>query len=81
MNKQYSVKAAQLGQEAEQAKSELAEAQKQLQELENKELRDQVQKAKLQKDFCKNMEAAKLKMQVGFFCYTAFCKLEHVILC
>ncbi|XP_018417132.1 PREDICTED: kinesin-like protein KIF27 [Nanorana parkeri] len=64
VNKQYSMKIAQLAQDAEQAKTELADAQKQLQELENKELRDQVQKAKLQKDFRKKMEAAKLKMQV-----------------
>ncbi|KAG9486815.1 hypothetical protein GDO78_006945 [Eleutherodactylus coqui] len=64
MNKQYSLKITQLEQEADQAKTELAEAQKQLQELENKELRDQAQKAKLQKDFRKKMEAAKIKMQV-----------------
>ncbi|XP_072260191.1 kinesin-like protein KIF27 [Pyxicephalus adspersus] len=64
VNKKYSVRIAQLEQEAEQAKTELSEAQKQLQELENKELRDQAQKAKLQRDFRKKMEAAKLKMQV-----------------
>ncbi|XP_066460216.1 kinesin-like protein KIF27 [Eleutherodactylus coqui] len=64
MNKQYSLKITQLEQEADQAKTELAEAQKQLQELENKELRDQAQKAKLQKDFRKKMETAKIKMQV-----------------
>ncbi|KAM5191882.1 kinesin-like protein KIF27 [Mantella aurantiaca] len=64
VNKQYSVKIGQLEQEAEQAKAELAEAQKQLQELENRELRDQVQKTKLQKDFRKKMEAAKFKVQV-----------------
>lgn len=65
MNKHYSVKIAHLEQEADQAKTELSEAQKQLQELEDKESRDQVQKAKLQKDFRKKMEAAKIKMQVG----------------
>lgn len=65
MNKHYSVKIAQLEQEADQAKTELSEAQKQLQELEEKESKDQVQKAKLQKDFRKKMEAAKIKMQVG----------------
>ncbi|KAM4050745.1 kinesin-like protein KIF27 isoform 2-T4 [Anomaloglossus baeobatrachus] len=64
VNKQYYLKITQLEQEAEQAKTELAEAQKQLQELENKELRDQAQKAKLQKDFRRKMETAKLKMQV-----------------
>ncbi|XP_073489757.1 kinesin-like protein KIF27 [Aquarana catesbeiana] len=64
MNKHYSVKIAQLEQEADQAKTELSEAQKQLQELEEKESKDQVQKAKLQKDFRKKMEAAKIKMQI-----------------
>ncbi|XP_056380024.1 kinesin-like protein KIF27 isoform X2 [Hyla sarda] len=64
VNKQYFQKIAALEQEAEQAKTELAEAQKQLQELESKELRDQAQKAKLQKDFRRKMEAAKSKMQV-----------------
>ncbi|XP_072006981.1 kinesin-like protein KIF27 [Engystomops pustulosus] len=64
VNKQYSMKIMQLEQEADQARAELAEAQKQLQELENKELRDQAQKAKLQKDFRKKMEAAKIKVQV-----------------
>ncbi|OCU02754.1 hypothetical protein XELAEV_18008522mg [Xenopus laevis] len=63
VNKQYSMKIAQLEGEAEQAKSELAEAQRQLQELENKELRDVAHKAKLQRDFRKKMEEAKLKMQ------------------
>lgn len=38
-------------QESEQAKMELAETQKQLQELENKELRELPEKAKLQKVF------------------------------
>ncbi|KAM3939080.1 kinesin-like protein KIF27 isoform 1-T1 [Leptodactylus fuscus] len=64
VNKQLSLKITKLEQEAEEAKTELAEAQKQLQELENKELRDHAQKAKLQKDFRKKMEAVKLKMQV-----------------
>ncbi|KAM9329949.1 kinesin-like protein KIF27 [Gastrophryne carolinensis] len=64
VNKQYSSKITQLEQESEQAKTELAEAQKQLQELEEKELRDQAQKAKLQKDFRKKIELAKIKMQV-----------------
>lgn len=51
-------------QESEQAKMELAETQKQLQELENKELRELPEKAKLQKEFRKKMDAAKLKVQV-----------------
>lgn len=42
---------------------ELAETQKQLQELENKELRELPEKAKLQKEFRKKMDAAKLKVQ------------------
>ena len=43
---------------------ELAETQKRLQELESKELRDIPEKAKLQKEFRKKMDAAKLKVQV-----------------
>lgn len=43
---------------------ELVETQKQLQELENKELRDIAEKARLQKEFRKKMDAAKLKVQV-----------------
>ncbi|XP_030049552.1 kinesin-like protein KIF27 [Microcaecilia unicolor] len=64
INKQYSLKISKLEQEAEQAKKELAETQKQLQELENKELRDVAQRLKLQKDFRKKMDVAKLKVQV-----------------
>ncbi|KAG8455289.1 hypothetical protein GDO86_001476 [Hymenochirus boettgeri] len=64
VNRQYSLKIAQLEREADQAKSELIEAQRQKQELENKELRDHAFKEKLQKDFRKKIEAAKLKMQV-----------------
>ncbi|XP_041429675.1 kinesin-like protein KIF27 [Xenopus laevis] len=63
VNKPYSKKIAQLEGEAEQAKSKLTEAQRQLQEPENKELRDLVHKAKLQRDFRKKTEEAKLKMQ------------------
>lgn len=43
---------------------DLAETQKQLQELENKELRDIAEKARLQKEFRKKMDTAKLKVQV-----------------
>uniref|UniRef100_UPI00398E6AC6 kinesin-like protein KIF27 n=1 Tax=Pristiophorus japonicus TaxID=55135 RepID=UPI00398E6AC6 len=64
VNRQYYQKITQLEQEAEQAKTELTEAQKQLQELENKELRDATEKAKLQKEFRKQMETAKLKVQI-----------------
>ncbi|XP_078423865.1 kinesin-like protein KIF27 [Cetorhinus maximus] len=63
VNRQYYQKITQLEQEAEQAKTELSEAQKQLQELENKELRDATEKAKLQREFRKKMETAKDKMQ------------------
>ncbi|KAM8960578.1 kinesin-like protein KIF27 [Pelodytes ibericus] len=64
INSQYSQKISQLEQEAEQAKVDLAEAQKTLQVVENKELRDIAQKAKLQRDFRKKMDAANLKVQV-----------------
>ncbi|XP_025024800.1 kinesin-like protein KIF27 isoform X1 [Python bivittatus] len=64
VSKQYSLKITQLEHEAEQAKTDLAETQKQLQELENKELRDIAEKARLQKEFRKKMDAAKLKVQV-----------------
>ncbi|XP_053160014.1 kinesin-like protein KIF27 isoform X2 [Hemicordylus capensis] len=64
VSKQYSLKITQLEHEAEQAKMELAETQKQLQEVENKELRDIAEKARLQKEFRKKMDAAKLKVQV-----------------
>ncbi|XP_048360638.1 kinesin-like protein KIF27 isoform X3 [Sphaerodactylus townsendi] len=63
VTKQYSLKITQLEHEAEQAKMELVETQKQLQELENKELRDTAEKARLQKEFRKKMDAAKLKVQ------------------
>ncbi|KAM6303091.1 kinesin-like protein KIF27 isoform 2-T2 [Podargus strigoides] len=60
---QCSLKMAQLVQESEQARMELAETQKRLQELETKEARDIPEKAKLQKEFRKKMDAAKLKVQ------------------
>ncbi|XP_075596262.1 kinesin-like protein KIF27 isoform X1 [Balearica regulorum gibbericeps] len=63
VSRQYSLKITKLEQESEQAKMELAETQKRLQELESKELRDIPEKAKLQKEFRKKMDAAKLKMQ------------------
>uniref|UniRef100_A0A8D0G8H1 KIF27 protein n=1 Tax=Sphenodon punctatus TaxID=8508 RepID=A0A8D0G8H1_SPHPU len=63
VSKQYSLKITRLEHEAEQAKMELAETQKQLQELENKELRDLSEKSRLQKEFRKKMDIAKLKMQ------------------
>ncbi|NXA19979.1 KIF27 protein, partial [Ibidorhyncha struthersii] len=63
ISRQYSLKITKLEQEFEQAKMELAETQKRLQELESKELRDVPEKAKLQKEFRKKMDAAKLKVQ------------------
>ncbi|XP_076218613.1 kinesin-like protein KIF27 isoform X2 [Aptenodytes patagonicus] len=63
VSRQYSLKMTKLEQESEQAKMELAETQKRLQELESKELRDIPEKAKLQKEFRKKMDAAKLKVQ------------------
>ncbi|XP_014792295.1 PREDICTED: kinesin-like protein KIF27 [Calidris pugnax] len=63
VSRQYFLKITNLEQESEQAKMELAETQKWLQELESKELRDIPEKAKLQKEFRKKMDAAKLKVQ------------------
>ncbi|XP_065519403.1 kinesin-like protein KIF27 isoform X2 [Lathamus discolor] len=64
VSRQCSLKITKMEQESEQAKLELAETQKQLQELEsNKELRDISEKTKLQKEFRKKMDAAKLKVQ------------------
>ncbi|XP_074022953.1 kinesin-like protein KIF27 [Numenius arquata] len=63
VSRQYSLKITKLEQESEQAKMELAETQKGLQELESKELRDIPEKAKLQKEFRKKIDAAKLKVQ------------------
>ncbi|ELW68452.1 kinesin-like protein KIF27 [Tupaia chinensis] len=64
VSKQYSLKVTKLEHEAEQAKVELTETQKQLQELENKDLSDVALKIKLQKEFRKKMDAAKLRVQV-----------------
>uniref|UniRef100_A0A8D2DVD0 Kinesin family member 27 n=1 Tax=Sciurus vulgaris TaxID=55149 RepID=A0A8D2DVD0_SCIVU len=63
VSKQYSLKVTKLEHEAEQAKVELTETQKQLQELENKDLSDVALKVKLQKEFRKKMDAAKLRVQ------------------
>ncbi|KAM9207102.1 kinesin-like protein KIF27 isoform 7-T7 [Dugong dugon] len=64
VSKQYSLKVTKLEHEAEQAKVELTETQKQLRELENKDLSDVALKVKLQKEFRKKMDDAKLKVQV-----------------
>lgn len=58
------MKITKLEQESKQAKMELAETQKWLQELESKELRDIPEKVTLQKEFQKKMDAAVLKVQV-----------------
>ncbi|XP_050185652.1 kinesin-like protein KIF27 isoform X2 [Myiozetetes cayanensis] len=63
VSSQYSLKITKLEQETEQAKMELAETQKQLQELDSKEVRDVPEKVKLQKEFQKKMDAAKMKVQ------------------
>ncbi|EPY82404.1 kinesin family member 27 isoform 3-like protein [Camelus ferus] len=63
VSKQYSLKVTKLEQEAEQAKVELTETEKQLQELENRDLSDIALKVKLQKEFRKKMDAAKLRVQ------------------
>ncbi|XP_069332431.1 kinesin-like protein KIF27 isoform X6 [Eulemur rufifrons] len=64
VSKQYSLKVTKLEHDAEQARVELTETQKQLQELENKDLFDVALKVKLQKEFRKKMDAAKLRIQV-----------------
>ncbi|XP_016078404.1 PREDICTED: kinesin-like protein KIF27 isoform X2 [Miniopterus natalensis] len=64
VSKQYSLKVTKLAHEAEQAKVELIETEKQLRELENKDLSDVALKVKLQREFRKKMDAAKLKVQV-----------------
>ncbi|XP_060265112.1 kinesin-like protein KIF27 isoform X7 [Ovis aries] len=63
VSKQYSLKVTKLEHEAEQAKVELTETEKQLQELENKDLSDVALKVKLQKEFRRKMDAAKLRIQ------------------
>ncbi|XP_006902015.1 PREDICTED: kinesin-like protein KIF27-like isoform X2 [Elephantulus edwardii] len=63
ISKQYSLKVTKLEREAEQAKVELTETQKKLQELESRDLSDVALKVKLQKEFRKKMDAAKLKVQ------------------
>ncbi|XP_008070735.1 kinesin-like protein KIF27 isoform X2 [Carlito syrichta] len=63
VSKQYSLKVTKLEHDTEQAKVELIETQKQLQELENKDLGNMAMKVKLQKEFRKKMDAAKLRVQ------------------
>ncbi|XP_045636808.1 kinesin-like protein KIF27 isoform X1 [Ursus americanus] len=64
VSKQYSLRVTKLEHEAERAKVELTETEKQLQELENKDLADVALKIKLQKEFRRKMDAAKLRVQV-----------------
>uniref|UniRef100_A0A4X2LSW5 Uncharacterized protein n=1 Tax=Vombatus ursinus TaxID=29139 RepID=A0A4X2LSW5_VOMUR len=63
-SKQYSLRVTELAQEAEQVRVELTETQKQLQELEDKDVKDVAFKLSLQKEFGKKMDAAKLKVQL-----------------
>ncbi|XP_078223713.1 kinesin-like protein KIF27 isoform X5 [Callithrix jacchus] len=63
VSKQYSLKVTKLEHDAKQAKVKLFETQKQLQELDNKDLSDVAMKVKLQKEFRKKMDAAKLRVQ------------------
>ncbi|XP_028719043.1 kinesin-like protein KIF27 isoform X2 [Peromyscus leucopus] len=64
VSRQYSLKVTKLEHEAERARVELTETRKQLQELESKDLSDVALKIKLQKEFRKKMDAAKLRVQV-----------------
>ncbi|MGH0166759.1 UNVERIFIED_CONTAM: hypothetical protein FKN15_051776 [Acipenser sinensis] len=64
VNRHYSMKIAHLEQEADHAKKELAETQKQLQELESREFQDGTEIARLQREFRKKVDTAKLKVQV-----------------
>ncbi|KAM6152493.1 kinesin-like protein KIF27 isoform 2-T2 [Erethizon dorsatum] len=64
VSKQYSLRVTRLEHEAERAKVELTETEKKLEELENKDLSDVAMKIKLQKEFRKKMDAAKLRVQV-----------------
>ncbi|XP_025065467.1 kinesin-like protein KIF7 isoform X4 [Alligator sinensis] len=63
MNKQYCQKISELEQEAEQVRAELSHSQKQLQELEGKELQDAGEKRRLQ-EYRTRVAAAQSKAQV-----------------
>ncbi|XP_021098301.1 kinesin-like protein KIF27 isoform X2 [Heterocephalus glaber] len=63
VSKQYSLKVTRLEHEAERAKVEVTETGRKLEELENKDLSDGAVKIKLQKEFRKKMDAAKLRVQ------------------
>ncbi|NXO88125.1 KIF27 protein, partial [Sitta europaea] len=63
VSRQCCSKISKLEQEIEQVKRELAETQKQLQELDSKDLRDIPEKVMLQKECLKKMEAANLNVQ------------------
>uniref|UniRef100_A0A8C2Y9Y1 Kinesin family member 27 n=1 Tax=Coturnix japonica TaxID=93934 RepID=A0A8C2Y9Y1_COTJA len=78
VSRQYTLKISKLDKESEQAKTELAETQKQLQELESKELRDIPEKARLQKEFRKKMDAAKLKVQSSLTLSLSLFKLQKL---
>ncbi|XP_077978007.1 kinesin-like protein KIF27 isoform X2 [Glandiceps talaboti] len=63
MNKKYSSQVRQLQKESEQAKQELIDAQKALKEVESKEQQENLEKQKLQTDYKKKVDAAKLKIK------------------
>ncbi|XP_075063877.1 kinesin-like protein KIF7 [Mixophyes fleayi] len=63
MNRQYCLKISELETEADQVRMEVSESQRQLQELEGKEMRDPVEKGKLQ-ECRKKIAAAESKVQV-----------------
>ncbi|XP_078456210.1 kinesin-like protein KIF27 [Lampetra planeri] len=63
MNREYSEKMREAERETTAARAELQESQRQLQEVEQKEMRDVAEKARLQKEFRKRMEAAKVNIQ------------------
>ncbi|XP_060236549.1 kinesin-like protein KIF27 isoform X2 [Meriones unguiculatus] len=64
VSRQYSLKVTKLEHEAERARVEVTETRKQLQELESRDLSDVALKVKLQREFRKKMDAAKLRVQV-----------------
>uniref|UniRef100_S4RAI3 Kinesin family member 27 n=1 Tax=Petromyzon marinus TaxID=7757 RepID=S4RAI3_PETMA len=63
MNREYSEKMREAERETTAARAELQESQRQLQEVGQKEMRDVAEKARLQKEFRKRMEAAKVNIQ------------------
>lgn len=71
------MKVTKLEHEAERARVEVTETRKQLQELENRDLSDVALKVKLQREFRKKMDAAKLRVQVTYKVHSS--KLHEII--